>query len=151
MEDCHRAVLWERDKPPLVDKSWSILTRPVTLGCAYFSELEVGRNARYTSHRMIDEFVAVLSECVEQQLLSKVRASPAIGILCDESTDSANMKQLVMLVRYLFEGKPYTSFLKVADIEDGKASTISQSLLSILRGVKFQLRLFLVLAVMGQL
>ena len=115
-------------------KFGTLLELVKSLGCAYFSELEVGRNARYTSHRMIDEFVAVLSECVEQQLLSKVRASPAIGILCDESTDSANMKQLVVFVRYLFEGKPYTSFLKVADIEDGKASTISQSLLSILRG-----------------
>ena len=90
-----------------------------------------------------------LSDCVERELLSKVRAGPSVGILCDESTDSANIKQLVVFVRYVFKGKPYTSFLQMVDLEDGKAST-SLYCLS-LGGVKFQLHLFLVLAVMGQL
>ncbi len=47
---------------------------------------------------MIDEYLAVLFECVEREILSKVRASPAIGILCDESTDVANLKQLAVFV-----------------------------------------------------
>ena len=38
----------------------------------YFSNL----CSPYTSRRMIDEFVAVLSDCVERELLSKVGASP---------------------------------------------------------------------------
>ena len=65
-----------------------------------------------TPHIVIDELVVVLSDCVEQDLPSKVRASPFVGILCDESTDSANIKQFVVLVRYVFKGKPYTSFLR---------------------------------------
>ena len=48
---------------------------------SYISELEVGANAKYTSHRMIDEFVSVLSDSLEQELLSKVRASPSIGFM----------------------------------------------------------------------
>ena len=115
-------------------KFTSLLELVKSMGCSYLSELEVGQNTRYTSHRMVDEFNVVLSDCVEQQLLSKVRASPAIGILCDESTDSGNIKQPVVFVRYLFKDKPYTSFLQIIDMEDGKASTVSQSLLSILRG-----------------
>ena len=74
-----------------------------------------------------------MSDCVERELLSKVRASPSVGILCDESTDSANIKQLVVFARYVFKGKPYTSFLQMVDIDDGKASTITKSLLSVLR------------------
>ena len=111
-------------------KFTSLLGLVKSLGCSYLPELEVGQNARYTSQRMIDEFVAVLSE---RELLSKVRASPSVGILCDESTDSANIKQLVVFVRDVFKGKPYTSFLQMVDLEDGKASTIAQSLLSVLR------------------
>ena len=48
---------------------------------SYVSELEVGANAKYTLHRMIDEFVSVLSDSLEQELLSKVRASPSIGFM----------------------------------------------------------------------
>ena len=110
-------------------KFTSLLELVKSLGCSYLSELEVGQNARYTSHRMIDEFVAVLSDCVERELLSKVRASPSVDILRDKSTDSANIKQLVVFVRYVFKGKPYTSFLQMVDLENGKASTIAQSVL----------------------
>ena len=114
-------------------KFTSLLELVKSLGCSYLSELEVSQNAKYTSHRIIDEFVTVLSECAERELLSKVRASPSVGILCDESTDSANIKQLVVFVKYVFKGKPCTSFLQMVDIEDGKASTIMQSLLAVLR------------------
>ena len=62
-----------------------------SLGCSYFSELEIAQNANYTSHHMIDEFLTVLSDCVEQDLLSEVKASPAVVIVCDESTDIANL------------------------------------------------------------
>ena len=133
-EGAFRCIYW-LVKEELADhtKFTSLLEPVKSLGCLYLSELEVGQNARYTSHRMIDEFVAVLSDCVERELLSKVRASPSVGILCDESTDSANIKQLVVFVRYIFKGKPYTSFLEMVDLGNGKASTITQSLLSVLR------------------
>jgi hypothetical protein len=36
--------------------------------------------------------------------------SPAIGILCDESTNIANVKQLVVFVRFLVKGQTKTSF-----------------------------------------
>jgi hypothetical protein len=68
----------------------------------------------------------VLSDCVENDILSKVRASPAVGILCDESTDVANLKQLVVFVRFLIKGKSQTSFLKIVDLVDGMAETIER-------------------------
>jgi hypothetical protein len=71
------------------------------------SELEIAQNANYTSHRMIDEF---LTDCVEQDLLLRVKASTAIGILCGESTDIANLKQLVVFVCFLGNGKSHSSF-----------------------------------------
>ena len=46
-------------------KCSSMLELATSLGCSYLSLLEVGRNASYTSHRMIDEFRLVLSERVE--------------------------------------------------------------------------------------
>ena len=85
----------------------SLLQLAKSLGCSYMSELEIAQNANYTSHRMIDEF---LTDCVEQDLLLRVKASTAIGILCGESTDIANLKQLVVFVCFLGNGKSHSSF-----------------------------------------
>lgn len=109
----------------------SLLELGKSLGCTYLSELDNGKNAHYTSHRIIDEFLSALSSCVEDDLLSKIRSSPVISILCDESTDVSNLKQLVVFCRFLAAGKPQTCFLKVTDIVDGKAETIEQKLIEI--------------------
>ena len=72
----------------------SLLRLAKFLGCSYLHELDVAGNAHYTSNRMIDEFLTILSQSVEKDILSKVQASPVISVLCDESTDVANLKQL---------------------------------------------------------
>ena len=59
-------------------------------------------------------------------MLNDVHKSPCVGILCDESTDTANLKQLVIFVKYLVEGLHQTRFLKVVSLQDGKADTIQQ-------------------------
>ena len=65
-----------------------------SLGCSYLSGLQIGRNAHYTSHRVIDEFLSALSACVQDGMLSKVQASLVVSILCDKSTEISNLKQL---------------------------------------------------------
>ena len=57
-------------------------------------------------------------------MLSDVNSSSTVGILCDESTDIAHLKQLVVFAKYLVAGLPQTSFLKVVSLQDGKAETI---------------------------
>ena len=85
----------------------------------------------YTSNRKIVEFLTVLLQCVENDILLKVRASPVTGILCDKSTDVANLKQLAMFVHFLDGEKPHTFFLKIVDIVNGTAESIEHTLLDI--------------------
>ena len=49
----------------------SLLQLAKSLGCSYFSELEIAQNA----NPMIDEFVTILSDCFEQDLLSKAKVA----------------------------------------------------------------------------
>ena len=56
-----------------------------------------------------------------------------MGILCDETTDVSNLKQLAVFVQYVFQGETKTSFLKIADLPNGKADTIENKLLDICR------------------
>ena len=72
-----------------------------------------------------------------RDILSKVRASPALGILCDESTDVANLKQLVVFIRFLVKGTSQTCFLKMIDLVDGRADTIESALLDVCMAVQY--------------
>ena len=72
-------------------------------------------------------------------MLGDVHKSPCVGILCDESTDVANIKQLVVFVKYLVKGLPKTRFLTVASLTDGKAETIEQKLLEVCQACKISL------------
>ena len=59
----------------------------IKLGFTYLKELSVGGNATYSSHRTISEWLDVMSQVIEESVLEKVHASPAIGLMADESTD----------------------------------------------------------------
>ena len=120
-------------------KFTSILELAKSIGCPYLSELDVSKGAKYTSHMMIDDFLSVLSDSVEATVLGDVHKSPCVGILCDESTDVANIKQLVVFVKYLVKGLPKTRFLTVASLTDGKAETIEQKLLEVCQACKISL------------
>ena len=89
-----------------------MINRGKSLGCSYLSELEIAKNATYSSHRIIDEFLDVLSICVENDILCLISDTPVVGLLCDESTDTSNLKQLVIFIRILVEGQAQTHFLK---------------------------------------
>ena len=95
------------------------------------SELGVAKDASYKSHLMIDEFLTLTSSCVEKGILDKMRCSPAVSILCDESTDVANIKQLVIFSHFLFPGQFQSYFLKVTDLLDGRADTIEKKLVDV--------------------
>ena len=60
------------------------------LGCDYFRELNMSGNAKYNSHRMIEEWLTILSNITEEDLLKQIQLSPAIGLMCDESTYFCN-------------------------------------------------------------
>ena len=48
-------------------------------------------------HRIIDEFIEVLSDYVAEDTLSKLEESCFIGLTCDESTDIGVKSQLACL------------------------------------------------------
>ena len=56
-----------------------MINRGKSLGCSYLSELEIAKNATYSSHRIIDEFLDVLSICVENDILCLISDTPVDG------------------------------------------------------------------------
>ena len=93
------------------------------LGSTYLSALNVGRNAHYTSERIVQELVWLLAQQIEDSQLEAVASSLFYGLMIDENTDIAVTKQLVIYGRYVSEsGEPCSTFLRIVDLVGGTVS-----------------------------
>ncbi|XP_056450419.1 SCAN domain-containing protein 3-like isoform X3 [Gadus chalcogrammus] len=100
------------------------------LGCEVFNRLNVGRNATYTSSTVVDEFLSVLGTQLEEDQLITIRASPFLGLMCDETVDISTTNELVLYCRCIDgDGKCQANFLKVVALKDGKADTVKGALI----------------------
>ena len=108
----------------------SLMDLSIMLGSDYYlKELNLGRNAHYTSEQTIRELLQCLSSVLEEQILEYIRSSDFFALMTDESTDIAILKQPVLVARYMTETGVKTSFLLIKDIRDGTAETIETALL----------------------
>ena len=96
-------------------------------------ELNLGRNAQYSSEQFIGEMLQCLSQVIEEQIISDLQSSDFFSLMTDKSTDIAVLKQLLLVGRYLTDEGVKTSFLCITDIPNGTAETIEGSMLRFVR------------------
>ena len=106
-------------------------------GCGYLSNPHLAGNAHYRSDRVIQEFLEELGSEVFTTLLSKLKESPYIALMADETTDIEVTKELILYARYIVpSATPQhcvgSIFLWVSELSDGKADTITPSILEFL-------------------
>lgn len=103
---------------PLLDLAKSV-------GASYLSDINLGSNAHYTSERFMQEAVLSLGAVIRKGIFEDLRSSPFFSILCDETTDVAVKKELIVYARYLDKDrKVRTSFTGMLEVPDGCATTI---------------------------
>lgn len=95
-------------------------------------ELNIAGNANYSSHRIIGEWLDVMSQQIEQSVLEKVHGSRAMGLMVDESTDISVTKELSLYARVLFKDEVHAYFLKLIKIPNGTADTVEHAILTYL-------------------
>ena len=107
----------------------SLITAVEFMGCQHLQHLNHGENAKYTSQRTIQEFLQVIGEQIEHELLNSVHTSPMYSIMIDETTDVSILKEMVIYVMYLTpEAKVCTGFLTINELPDGTAETVEKNL-----------------------
>jgi hypothetical protein len=89
----------------------------------------LANGTQYASERFAVEASEAIGEWLWQRAKADLAASPALGLLCDESTDAANIKQLIVYVRGVQRGRAFTKFVALIPIDDGKANTITEKLI----------------------
>ena len=108
----------------------------IDLGCTYLKELNIGGNANYSSHRIIGEWLDIMSQQIEQSVLEKVHGSPTMGLMVDESTDISITKELSLYARVLFKDEVHAYFLKLIKIPNGTADAVEHAILTYLEEAK---------------
>ena len=74
-----KAVYWlAKEEIAHTTKYASLIDLAKSLGCDYLKELNVGRNATYTSEMIIAEFLKCLPSVIEERLSSSIKTSPYI-------------------------------------------------------------------------
>jgi len=125
-----RVLYWlAKEEVAHTTKFTSLKDLSISLGCDYLHELNVGRNAQYTSEQTIAELLHCLSQVIEEQILSDLQSSQFFSLMTDESTEIAVLKQLVLVGRYLTDDGIKTSFLRITDVPNGTAETITGAML----------------------
>ena len=104
------------------------------MGCDKLCHLHHGENAKYTSHRITQEFLNVLGDRIERAQLEYMLKSPFYSIMIDESTDISVICEMVIYARYIDSSTAAvkTSFLKIVELVNGSADTIEKALLAYL-------------------
>jgi hypothetical protein len=64
--------------------------------------------------------------------LAELKASRFLGLEVDESTDNANIKQLILYLCGVKDGQAFTYFATLIPLSDGKAHTMASAILTFL-------------------
>ena len=85
-------------------------------------------NAINPSQQILDAFISVLSHNVRNSITSTAQTCGSFGLLCDESTATSVLEQLVTNIRACQKGQSQTHFLSMKDLPNGKADAITTAL-----------------------
>ena len=124
-----KIVNWLAKDIAITTKYESLVNLVNSLECSYLNDLSIGRNATYTSKRIVAEFLQCLSSVIESEKLDNLTCSPFFSLMTDESTDISVLKQLVIVTKYILpSGK--MSFLHIGDVADGTEETIEGAIVA---------------------
>ena len=99
-----------------------------SLGATYLSDLNLGGNAHHKSERFLQEAMTSLGEVISLNIFDNLRASPFFALMCDETTDVAVVKEVIIYARFLGSDRMCTSFIGTMEVADGTAKTILAAL-----------------------
>ena len=90
----------------------------------------------YQDSNACEEFISLISRNLDDSLIEKIRQSPTLGIMIDESTDLGMEKHLIVYINYLDKAIAYTKFLTILKLSSADASVVYNSLVSYLKACK---------------
>ena len=92
-----------------------------------------GRNAVYTSHVAVVEFIEALGILVEESLLKQLRQASYFSIMADECTDVVTIEEMSMFCHWEEDGVPEEHFLEIVHLKKANEDSIYFALVECLK------------------
>ena len=97
-----------------------------------------GRNALYTSHVAVVDFVEALGTWVEESILKRLQKASHYSIMADECTDIATLEEMSVFCRWEENGVPVEHFLEIIHLKKADAESIFSALVDCLKEKNLQ-------------
>ena len=97
-----------------------------------------GRNAVYTSHVAVVEFMDALGTWVEESLLKRLHQASCFSIMADECTDISTIEELFIYCHWEENGVAEEQFLDIVHLKKADAESIYDSLVQCLKEKSLQ-------------
>ena len=91
------------------------------------------RNATYTSKTVLNELINIIGNTIRADIIREVKQSKFYSIIADEVTDAANVEQLSLVVRYVFDSNVKEVFVDVLEVERITGIVLGEAILKWLR------------------
>jgi len=85
-------------------------------------------NVQYDSSTFVAEALSAISEYRWPQQLQALQQSPTVSIYLDESTDIANLSEMVICLGGVLNGEPFTAFADIIQLQAGNAEHLTTKL-----------------------
>ncbi|CAF2091660.1 unnamed protein product [Rotaria magnacalcarata] len=83
----------------------------------------------YRNNKAALGFIQHIASFLHEELLEKIKCSPVVGWMMDESTSRSTDKMCIVYVRYIEDDEPKTSYYGLLDLQgDGSAKNIVKTL-----------------------
>lgn len=89
-------------------------------------------NATYTSNATATELLTAVSQWITNNIFDRARSSKFLAILADESTDIRTRNELSVCFRFVENGIPVETFLRLKQVQSTQAESIKQAIKEIL-------------------
>jgi len=76
-------------------------------------------NARYTSHVIQNQLITICGDLIRAELLKSIRTARFFSVIADEATDTANVEQLSLSIRFVENNAPCEKFMGFLKCEAG--------------------------------
>ena len=86
----------------------------------------------YTGHRIVEEMQSDLAAVCRQKTFERIKQSPFLGIMVDESLDIAVQKKLVIYCKIAHLGEAKVEFGVNVEVENGTALTVRNAIMTFL-------------------
>ena len=100
---------------------------------------KTGKNATYTSHIPVVEFVEALGTWVEEALLKCLQQASYYSIMADECTDILIVEEMSVFCCWEEKGIPEEHFLEIIHLCQANAESIYSALVECLKEKKLQI------------